>query len=93
LHFIKEHKIIKDNLFATPPLFEMIQAQSGTDWQEMYKVFNMGNLLEFYTDAKTAESLISIAKSFNIDAQVIGRVEPSATKVLEIHTPQQSFVY
>jgi phosphoribosylformylglycinamidine cyclo-ligase len=93
LHFIKEHKIIKDNLFATPPLFEMIQSQSGTDWQEMYKVFNMGNLLEFYTDPKTAESLISIAKSFNIDAQVIGRVEPSNTKVLEIHTPQKTFVY
>ncbi len=93
LHFIKEHKIIKDNLFATPPLFEMIQSQSGSEWQEMYKVFNMGNLMEIYTDPKTAESLIAIAKSFNIEAQIIGRVEASETKVLELHTPEHQFIY
>ena len=93
LHFIKEHKIIKDNLFATPPLFEMIQSQSGSEWQEMYKVFNMGNLMEIYTDPKTAESLIAIAKSFNIEAQIVGRVEASSTKQLILETPQGIFEY
>ncbi len=93
LHFIKEHKIIKDNLFATPPLFEMIQSQSGSEWQEMYKVFNMGNLMEIYTDPKTAESLIAIAKSFNIEAQIVGRVEASSTKQLKLQTPQGIFEY
>ncbi len=93
LHFIKEHKIIKDNLFATPPLFEMIQSQSGSEWQEMYKVFNMGNLMEIYTDPNTAESLIAIAKSFNIEAQIVGRVEASSTKQLILETPQGIFEY
>ncbi len=93
LHFIKEHKIIKDNLFATPPLFEMIQSQSGSEWQEMYKVFNMGNLMEIYTDPNTAESLIAIAKSFNIEAQIVGRVEASSTKQLILETPQGIFGY
>ncbi len=93
LHFIKEHKIIKDNLFATPPLFEMIQSQSGSEWQEMYKVFNMGNLMEIYTDPKTAESLIAIAKSFNIEAQIVGRVEASSTKQLKLQTSQGIFEY
>ncbi len=93
LHFINEFKIIKDNLFATPPLFKMIQEQSKTNWQEMYKVFNMGNLLEFYTDEKTAENLISIAKSFNIEAQVIGCVEASEKKQLQITTEHGNFSY
>ena len=93
LHFINEHRIVKDNLFATPPLFEMIQNQSGTSWQEMYKVFNMGNLLEFYTDENTAESLIAIAKSFNIEAQIIGRVEPSVKKEVILKHEQDTFIY
>jgi phosphoribosylformylglycinamidine cyclo-ligase len=93
LHFINEHRIVKDNLFATPPLFEMIQNQSGTSWQEMYKVFNMGNLLEFYTDENTAESLIAIAKSFNIEAQIIGRVEPSIKKEVILKHEQDTFIY
>lgn len=93
LHFVNEFKIIKDNLFATPPLFKMIQEQSKTYWQEMYKVFNMGNLLEFYTDEKTAENLISIAKSFKIEAQVIGRVEASEKKQLQITTEHGNFSY
>jgi phosphoribosylformylglycinamidine cyclo-ligase len=93
LHFIKEHRIIKDNLFATPPLFQMIQSQSGTDWQEMYKVFNMGSLLEFYTDEKTAESLIQIAKTFDIEAQIIGRVEPSAQKEVLVSHGDGIFSY
>ena len=93
LHFINEHRIVKDNLFATPPLFEMIKNQSGTSWQEMYKVFNMGNLLEFYTDENTAESLIAIAKSFNIEAQIIGRVEPSIKKEVILKHEQDTFIY
>ncbi len=93
LHFIDQFKIVKDNLFELPPLFEMIQAQSGSSWEEMYKVFNMGNLLEFYTDEKTAESLIAIAKSFGIAAQVVGRVEPNEKKTLEIKTATANYLY
>ncbi len=93
LHFIDSLKVVKDNLFELPPLFEMIQAQSGSSWEEMYKVFNMGNLLEFYTDEKTADSLISIAKSFGIAAQIIGRVEPSEQKELEIKTGAANYFY
>lgn len=93
LHFINEHRIIKDNLFETPPLFAMIQSQSGTDWEEMYKVFNMGSLLEFYTDEKTAESLIAIAKSFQIEAQIIGRVESNPGKELILKHGNTHFKY
>jgi len=93
LHFIDQFKIVKDNLFELPPLFEMIQTQSGSSWEEMYKVFNMGNLLEFYTDSKTAESLISIANSFGIAAQIIGRVEPSEKKELQVITTSGSYKY
>jgi phosphoribosylformylglycinamidine cyclo-ligase len=93
LHFIDEFKIIKDNLFELPPLFKMIQAQSGSSWEEMYKVFNMGNLLEFYTDEQTAQGLIGIAESFGIKAQIIGRVEPSEKKELHLNTTSGSFKY
>ena len=93
LHFINEHRIVKDNLFETPPLFSMIQSQSNTDWQEMYKVFNMGSLLEFYTDEKTAASLISLANSFQIEAQIIGRVESNAKKEVILKHDQQNFKY
>lgn len=75
LHFIENVHVIKDNLFPTPPLFRMIQAESGTDWSEMYKVFNMGHRMEVYTDYESALAIISIAKSNGIDAQVIGRCE------------------
>lgn len=93
LHFIKENHIVKDNLFDTPPLFQMIQNQSGTSWEEMYKVFNMGNLLEFYTDPNTAAALIEIANSFNIEAQVIGHVEASQKKALTIQSKNGEFHY
>ncbi len=93
LHFIGNLKIIKDNLFSTPPLFKMIQDQSKTEWQEMYKVFNMGNLLEFYTDEKTADDLIQIAASFKIDAQVIGRVEAAEKKSLSLVTEHGNFTF
>jgi phosphoribosylformylglycinamidine cyclo-ligase len=93
LHFADKVKVVKDNLFATPALFQMIQAQSGSSWEEMYKVFNMGNLLEFYTDPKTAEDLIKIAQAFGIEAQIVGRVEPSDKKELEIVSAHGRFVY
>ncbi len=93
LHFIDNLKIIKDNLFSTPLLFSMIQSQSNSTWQEMYKVFNMGNLLEFYTDKNTAESIIKIAKSYNISAQIIGRVEASTKKELYLQTEHGAFIY
>jgi phosphoribosylformylglycinamidine cyclo-ligase len=84
LHFINDLHIIKDNLFETPPLFKLIQEESGTDWKEMYKVFNMGHRLEVYIDEKYATDLISIGKSFNIDTKIIGRVEKSEGKKVTI---------
>lgn len=75
LHFVNDVHIIKDNLFELPPLFKMIQEESNTDWKEMYQVFNMGHRMEIYVHPKHAEKIISISKSFNIDAQIIGRVE------------------
>lgn len=93
LHYTNGLHIVKDNLFDTPPLFEMIQQQSNSTWEEMYKVFNMGSLLEFYTDPKTAESLITIAKQHNIDSQVIGHVEAAAKKGVTVKTKHGQFVY
>ena len=76
LHFVGENcRVVKDNMFPVPPLFKIIQEQSGTDWAEMYKVFNMGHRLEVYVAPEDAEKVISISKSFNIDAQVVGRIE------------------
>lgn len=93
MHFTQNVKIVKDNLFDTPPLFTMIQNQSNTAWQEMYKVFNMGNLLEFYTDENTAETLILLAGKYNINAQIIGYVEASDTKQLVIKSQHGNFIY
>lgn len=93
LHFVDDLKIIKDNLFSTPPLFTMIQQQSNTSWLEMYKVFNMGNLLEFYTSENTAEDLILVAKKYGIDAQIIGRVESAANKSLTVKSKHGEFTY
>jgi len=75
LHFVRGLHVVKDNLFPVPPVFNLIQGESATDWREMYKVFNMGHRMEFYTDGATAERIISIAKSFKIEAQIVGRVE------------------
>ncbi len=75
LHFIDHLNVVKDNLFPTPPLFRLIQEQSGTDWREMYTVFNMGHRMEIYTDETTAQGIIDISRSFNIDAQIIGHCE------------------
>jgi phosphoribosylformylglycinamidine cyclo-ligase len=93
LHFVENVHIIKDNFFPTPPLFDLIQKESGTDWKEMYKVFNMGCRLEVYTNEQTAAKIIDIAKTFNIDAQIIGRVEKSATKKVTMVTTNGTFEY
>jgi phosphoribosylformylglycinamidine cyclo-ligase len=92
LHFAGDYTIIKDNLFPVPPLFSIIQDCSGTAWQDMYKVFNMGHRLEFYVPESIAEDIIRISKSFNIDAQVVGRVE-EGPKELRISSPAGEFLY
>jgi phosphoribosylformylglycinamidine cyclo-ligase len=93
LHFIDQYHIIKDNLFPVPPLFKMIQDESGTEWQEMYKVFNMGHRMELYVPQELADEIISISKSFGVDAQIVGRVEESATKKLTIQSEFGTFTY
>ncbi|MBC7567673.1 MAG: phosphoribosylformylglycinamidine cyclo-ligase, partial [Pedobacter sp.] len=94
LHFVNDDvHIIKDNLFPIPPLFKLIQEQSGTDWKEMYKVFNMGHRMELYIPVEIANSIIEISKSFNIDAQIIGKVEASDKKQVTIITENGEFVY
>jgi phosphoribosylformylglycinamidine cyclo-ligase len=93
LHFVEAVHIVKDNMLPCPPLFRMIQEESGTSWQEMYKVFNMGHRFEIYTDALTAHELIAIAQSFNIEAQVIGSVTPSERKEVTIRSEFGEFHY
>ena len=93
LHFTENVHVIKDNLFDVPPLFRIIQEESQTGWQEMYKVFNMGHRLEIYTDATTAEELIKIGKSFNIDTKIVGRVEAHEGNKLTIKSDKGEFVY
>lgn len=93
LHFVDQLHIVKDQLFDAPPLFRMIQAESKTDWSEMYRVFNMGHRLEIYTDENTAEALLAIAEQFQIGARIIGRVEPSDKKELTIQSEFGTFKY
>ena len=93
LHFVNNVHVIKDNLFPIPPLFKLIQEESKTDWKEMYKVFNMGHRMEIYVPKEVAEDIISISKSFNIDAQIVGRVEKYDGKKLTINSPYGEFVY
>ena len=93
LHFIDELHVIKDNLFEVPPLFKLIQEQSNTDWKEMYQVFNCGHRMELYMPSKIADDIIAISNSFNVDAQIIGRVESSKEKKLTIKSPFGEFVY
>ena len=93
LHFLNDGcKVIKDNLFPIPPLFEMIQQQSKTEWKEMYKVFNMGHRMEIYTDEQTAKEIIKISQSFDVEAQIVGRVE-EGEKSVEIYSPYGVFTY
>lgn len=91
LHFVDKLHIIKDNLFELPVLFKMIQEQSGTSWSEMYQVFNMGHRMEIYVPENIAGEIIAISKSFNVDAKIVGRVEPSEQKKLTIKSTQGTF--
>ncbi|GGZ46413.1 AIR synthase related protein [Mesonia mobilis] len=94
LHFIGDDlHVIKDNMFAVPPLFKLIQQESKTDWKEMYQVFNMGHRMEIYVPQEYAEEIIEISKSFDVDAQIVGRVEASAEKKLTINSEFGSFTY
>lgn len=93
LHFINDLHIIKDNLFPVPALFKLIQEQSGTDWKEMYQVFNCGHRLEIYVDPSIADDLISISQSFDVDARIVGRVAAHPSKKLTIKSEFGSFSY
>lgn len=93
MHFVENKHVVKDNLFPTPPLFRIIQEQSGTDWKEMYKVFNMGHRMEIYVSQVDAQRVMDIAKSFNIDARIVGHVEDAATNRLTIKSEHGVFEY
>ncbi|MGY8946191.1 MAG: AIR synthase related protein [Flavobacteriales bacterium] len=93
LHFIDNLHVIKDNLFKTPPLFQTIQKESNTSWEEMYKVFNMGHRMELYVKPESAKEIIEISKSFGVDAKIIGRVEASEEKKLTIISENGTYNY
>ena len=93
LHFIDNLHVIKDNLFETPIVFDLIQSESSTSWKEMYQVFNMGHRMELYVDNKYSDEIIKISKSFGVDAKVIGRVESSTEKKLTISSKYGKFEY
>ena len=93
LHFVDNIHVIKNNLFPIPPLFRLIKEQSGTAWEEMYKVFNMGHRMEFYVPSSVAQQIIDISTEFNIDAQIIGYVEKSAKKQVTIQSEFGEFIY
>ena len=93
LHFVDKLHIVKDNLFETPPLFNLIKEESGTDLKEMFEVFNMGHRMEIYIEDKYAQQIIDISKTFNIEAKVIGHVESASKKQLTIKHENSSFIY
>ncbi|MDG1710203.1 MAG: AIR synthase-related protein [Schleiferiaceae bacterium] len=93
LHFLTQGKVVKDNLFDIPELFKLIQAESGTPWREMYKVFNMCHRMEIYINPSAAEKAISISKKFNIDAKIIGRVEPQEKPQVHLKAPDGWHIY
>jgi phosphoribosylformylglycinamidine cyclo-ligase len=94
LHFLKQGKVVKDQLFAVPPLFDLIQKESATPWRQMYEVFNMGHRMELYVDSvQAAEQVIAISKQLGVDAQIIGRVEDSARPEVEVHAPDGIHTY
>jgi phosphoribosylformylglycinamidine cyclo-ligase len=93
LHFVDQLRVVKNNLFPVPPLFQLIQQESKTDWKEMYKVFNMGHRMEIYLPEEQANKIIEISRSFNIDAQIVGYVEQSGQKELIIESPFGTFHY
>ena len=93
LHFVENLHIIKDNMFEVPPLFKLIQEQSNTDWKEMYQVFNCGHRMELYVKPNVADAIIAISKSYNVDAQIVGRVETADRKKLTIKSTFGTFEY
>lgn len=93
MHFVRNKHVIKDNLFPVPPLFELISRESGTDWAEMYKVFNMGHRMEIYVEPSKADKIIEISRSMGIEAQIVGRVEASDTNKLTIKSDKGVFEY
>lgn len=93
MHFVEGVHVIKNDFFEIPPLFKMIQEESGTDWKEMYKVFNMGHRMEFYLPEQYAQDIIDISKSFGVDAKIIGRVESSESNKLTLESPYGKFEY
>lgn len=93
LHFIDSLKVIKDNMFPVPPLFKAIQIESGTDWKEMYRVFNMGHRMEIYTDRESASAMIEISRAFGVDARIVGRVEAAENSEVIICGENGNFEY
>jgi phosphoribosylformylglycinamidine cyclo-ligase len=93
LHFVEDVHVIKDNLFPVPPLFEMIQTESATPWEEMYKVFNMGHRFEFYVPEAAANQIMAIAQGFGVEARVVGRVEAATGRKLTIESEHGTFTY
>jgi phosphoribosylformylglycinamidine cyclo-ligase len=93
LHFIENLHVIKDNLFDVPPLFRLIHEQSGTDWKEMYKVFNMGHRMELYTNEQYAKEIIRVSEKFGVEAKVIGRVESASHKKVTVKSEFGEFLY
>ncbi|WP_258540810.1 AIR synthase related protein [Parvicella tangerina] len=93
LHFIDDLHIIKDNMFSLPPLFKLIQQESGTSWEEMYRVFNMGHRMELYVDESVAEAIVKVSEKYDVKAKIIGRVEASEEKKLTIRSEFGEFVY
>ena len=93
MHFVTDKHVIKDNLFPVPPLFDLIQRESGTDWKEMYKVFNMGHRMEIYVSPEDAARVIEISESMGIPARIIGRVEDAPTNILTIISDKGTFKY
>jgi phosphoribosylformylglycinamidine cyclo-ligase len=94
LHFLKQGKVVKDQLFPVPPLFDLIQNESATPWRQMYEVFNMGHRMELYVDSlQAAEQIIAISKQMGVDAQIVGRVKASATPEVEVHAPDGIHTY
>ncbi|HBX20308.1 MAG TPA: phosphoribosylformylglycinamidine cyclo-ligase, partial [Porphyromonadaceae bacterium] len=94
LHFLSDSlKVVKDNMFPVPFLFELIQKESGTDWKEMYKVFNMGHRMEIYLPEAHARRVIEISKSFEVDARIVGRVEQASKREVLIKSPFGNFSY
>ncbi|MCB9196194.1 MAG: phosphoribosylformylglycinamidine cyclo-ligase [Flavobacteriales bacterium] len=93
LHFVDQVHVIKDDLFEIPPLFELIHQESGTSWEEMYRVFNMGHRMELYVDESIAQEIITISKKYNVEAKIVGRVEKSDVKKLTIKSSKGEFIY